>query len=108
MTPELPRPVAVYLEADNTDDPDLLDDCFTADALVHDEERDYRGLAAIKAWKRAVKAKYRYVMEPLAATVSGQTVKLRARLTGDFPGSPIEVDYTFTLAGDRIAGLVIE
>jgi hypothetical protein len=47
------------------------------------------------------------VLEPLAASVHGQTVTLRARLTGTFPGSPVEVDYTFTLANDRITSLVI-
>lgn len=107
MNLELPRPVAVYLAADNADDPDLLDNCFTADARVHDEEHDYRGLEAIKTWKREVKEKYRYVMEPIDVAVNDGTVELRAKVTGDFPGSPVEIDYTFTLAGDKIASLEI-
>ena len=35
------------------------------------------------------------------------TVTMPVRLTGSFPGSPIEVTYTFVLAGDRIASLEI-
>jgi hypothetical protein len=46
-------------------------------------------------------------MEPIDASVSGKTVKLRARLTGDFPGSPVDLDYTFTLAHDKITSLEI-
>jgi hypothetical protein len=46
-------------------------------------------------------------MEPLDASVSQKTVKLRARLTGDFPGSPVDLDYTFTLAHDKITSLEI-
>jgi hypothetical protein len=29
------------------------------------------------------------------------------RLTGSFPGSPIEIRFVFTLAGDKIASLEI-
>jgi ketosteroid isomerase-like protein len=107
MTLELPKPVADYLAADKAKDFDLLASCFADDALVHDEERDYRGVDAIKAWKQQADAKYNYVAEPLDASVNDDTVKLRTRLTGDFPGSPIEVDYTFTLANDKITSLAI-
>jgi hypothetical protein len=43
-----------------------------------------------------------------SCAVSGQTVKLRSRLTGTFPGSPVELDYTFTLADGKIAALEID
>jgi hypothetical protein len=47
------------------------------------------------------------VLEPLSASVGEKTVKLRARLTGNFPGSPVELDFTFTLANDKITSLDI-
>jgi hypothetical protein len=46
-------------------------------------------------------------MEPLDASVSENIVKLRARLTGDFPGSPVELNYTFTVK-DKITSLEIK
>ena len=104
----LPRPVATYLAAVKEKDADMLALCFADDAWVHDENRDYRGLDAIRAWKRETDAKYRYVMEPLDSVVAENTVKLRARLTGEFPGSPVELDYTFTLANDMITSLEIQ
>ena len=107
MILELPRPVATYLAAEKAKDTDMLVLCFADDALVHDEDRDYRGLDAIRAWKQEAEAKYQYVMEPLDASVSEDTVKLRARLTGNFPGSPLELDHTFTLANDKIISLEI-
>jgi hypothetical protein len=58
--------------------------------------------------RRRPRRKYRYVMEPLDASVSENIVKLRARLTGDFPGSPVELDYTFTVANDKITSLEIK
>ena len=105
---KLPQSVATYLAAVKAKDADMLALCFAEDARVYDENHDYRGIDAIKSWKRETDAKYRYVMEPLDASVSGNTVKLRARLTGDFPGSPVELDYTFTLANDKITSLEIQ
>jgi hypothetical protein len=107
MTLKLPGPVTNYLAADKAKDPDMLALCFALDALVHDEGADYRGLDAIKAWKRKAGAKYQYVVEPLDASVSETVVKLHARLTGNFPGSPVELDFTFKLANDKITSLEI-
>jgi hypothetical protein len=108
MSIALPLPVAAYLAADKDKDPDLLSGCFTDDALVHDEGRDYRGKAEIKAWKQGSLKKYQYVVEPLSAAADGDDVRVRARVTGTFPGSPVELDYTFTLANDKIARLEID
>lgn len=104
----LPEPVAAYLAADKANDSAMLARCFTPDARVHDEARDYLGLAAIQAWKRESSAKYQYAVEPLTISSAGQSVTLHARLTGTFPGSPAELDYLFTLAGDKIAALEIK
>src|SRR5713101_923670 len=104
----LPKPVTNYLAAVEAKDTDMLALCFADDALVHDEGRDYRGLDAIKSWKQETGAKYQYVIEPLDADVSETTVSLRARLTGNFPGSPVELHYTFALTNDKITSLVIQ
>jgi ketosteroid isomerase-like protein len=104
----LPNPVATYLAAEKAKDLDMLARCFAEDALVHDEGRDYRGLDAIRSWKQEADRKYQYVMEPLDVSVNDDTVKLRARLTGNFPGSPVDLDFTFTLANDKITSLNIE
>lgn len=47
-------------------------------------------------------------MVPLDASADEKTVRLRARLTGEFPGSPVGVDYTFTLVNDKIPSLDIQ
>jgi hypothetical protein len=107
MLPKLPQPVVDYLAAVEAKDPGMFALCFTDDALVHDEGRDHRGLDAIKAWRKETQTKYKYVIEPLDASVSGNAVKLRARLTGDFPGSPVDLDFKFILTNDKIASLEI-
>ena len=107
MLPKLPQPVATYLAAVKAKDTEMFALCFTDDARVHDEGRDYKGLDAIRAWKNETQTRYKYVIEPLDASVSGNTVNLRARLTGDFSGSPVDLDFKFMLANDKIASLEI-
>jgi hypothetical protein len=108
MSTELPKAIAEYLATEKAKDPTTQSMCFANDAVVHDEGRDYRGRDAIRAWKQDAQAKYQYEMEPLNASTRENNVVLRARLSGNFPGSPVELDYTFTLANDKIASLVID
>ena len=58
-------------------------------------------------WKTEATAKYHYTSEPLAVDCSGTDVTVITRVTGEFPGSPIELRYRFTLEGDKIASLEI-
>jgi hypothetical protein len=52
-------------------------------------------------------AKYHYTSEPLAVDVAGLEVTVTARVTGDFPGSPVELQYRFTLEAALIGRLEI-
>ena len=108
MTLTLPAPVAQYLAAEKAKDSDTLALCFAEDAVVHDEGGTHRGRDEIRSWKREVDEKYRFVVEPLDAAVVDESVKLRARVSGDFPGSPVELVHTFTLAGGEITSLEIK
>jgi hypothetical protein len=107
MSIKLPAPVTDYLAADEQKDLVKLSRCFAKDATVHDENHEYQGLEAIKSWKEQNAAKYQYVVEPLRAAVTEKNVRLHARLTGNFPGSPTELDYTFVLANGKISSLDI-
>jgi len=107
MKTTLPPPLAAYFVAEAHTDTEALAGCFASDAIVRDEGRTMEGLIAIKNWKRDSKAKYKYSAEPLGVSQIGPTVRVPVRLTGGFPGSPIEVTYDFVLAGDKIASLEI-
>jgi hypothetical protein len=103
----LPPPVAGYFLLETTSETSTLGRCFSDEAVVHDERKVHRGIEAIKAWKAAAKHKYRYRVEPLRSQPMVYGVKVWARLTGDFPGSPAELSYDFHLAQDRIVALEI-
>lgn len=105
--PDLPERVARYFREEHPDGADCIDACFAPDAQVRDEGRTIRGHDAIRAWKREARARYRYTVRPLSATREGDTLRVRARVEGDFPGSPVELEYAIALANGRIASLEI-
>jgi|SRR6185369_14496820 hypothetical protein len=107
MSMELPAPIAAYFAAENSDDTEALTGCFAPDAVVRDEGRKIEGIAAIKAWKREGKAKYQHKIKVVGAAESkGETV-VRGLVSGNFPGSPIELAFAFVLEDGLIAGLEI-
>lgn len=108
MDINVPGPVATYLAAEKAKDSEKLARCFREDAFVRDEGREHRGVAGIEAWHREANAKFRYVVEPLDASVNGETAVVRGRVSGDFPGSPTELRFHFTLAGDAIESLEVK
>jgi ketosteroid isomerase-like protein len=103
---QLPAPVAAYFAADSAGG-EAVARCFTDDAVVIDERREHKGRTAITKWKAEASTKYRYTSEPLRVHVSGAEATVTSRLTGDFPGSPVELRYHFTLEGDQIGRLEI-
>ena len=107
MAIDVPEQVAAYLAAEEAKDPDALSRCFTEDGTIHDEGRNYRGRDSIRQWKQEVDAKYRYVLQTVNAQTHGDKVTVRARVTGEFPGSPVELDHIFKLSNDKIASLEI-
>jgi len=108
MSLNLPKPIAEYLAAVEVKNLDKLARCFAKDAVVHDEGGAYRGRDAIKSWSEETQRKYAYSMEALELSATGDTVRLRAKVTGNFPGSPVDLDYLFSLANDKIVSLKIE
>ncbi len=107
MTLTVPKPVGAYLPAEQAKDAEQLSLCFTEDGLVHDEAQHYRGRDAIRQWKQEADKKYRYSKQPLSAHTHGDEVAVRARLTGAFPGSPLELNHFFKLSNDKIDSLEI-
>jgi ketosteroid isomerase-like protein len=107
MSDDLPAPITMYIAAENRGDTDALAQCFAEDAVVRDEGQTIEGLAAIKQWKAETRKKYQHTIEPLAvAQKDGKTI-VTNRLTGNFPGSPIDLEFVFTLDGNKIASLEI-
>ena len=102
----LPKPVAAYFTADEGDG-EAVSKCFTENAIVKDEGHTYKGRAAIKAWKTDASAKYEYTCEPFACEEKDGKTVVTSHLVGNFPGSPVDLRFFFTLEGGKISSLEI-
>ncbi|MBQ0902863.1 nuclear transport factor 2 family protein [Micromonospora sp. U21] len=72
---------------------------FAEDAVVEDESTEYRGIAAIREWRRAVPL-VSYEITDVDDTPAGTVVT--TTITGDFPGSPFAgLKYRFSDYDDR-------
>lgn len=102
----LPQPIAAYFQADHHDGPAVAH-CFTPNGRVRDENRTYSGAAEIEAWKDDSSARYNYVAHPRTIELQGHSHIVISQVTGNFPGSPIDLRYTFVLEHDKIGSLEI-
>ena len=106
MMLDLPGPIAAYFAADR-ESGEAVARCFTEDAVVKDEGHTYQGRAAIKQWKAEASAKYQYTCEPFACEKKDGKFVVTSKLTGNFPGSPVNLRFLFGLECDGIASLEI-
>jgi ketosteroid isomerase-like protein len=81
--------------------------CFTPDAVVVDEGRTYRGSDEIRQWIAKTEEAYAFTLEVTHMAEQGSEAIVTCRVTGTFPGSPVDLRFFFTLEGDKIAALTI-
>lgn len=77
------------------------------DAVVKDEGHTYAGIAEIRRWKEASSLRYEYTSEPIRSESRDGLTIVTSHVTGNFPGSPVDLRYFFKLDGDKIGFLEI-
>ena len=112
MTMSLPTVISDYLAASDRGDLDALVACFTDDAVVLDEDQEWRGQAGIRQWREKVANAYEYTVEVLGVANQGsvdgvQRHDVHAHLEGNFPGGSTDLTFRFGLREERIATLQI-
>jgi SnoaL-like domain len=107
MLSTLPPVVTRFVSASNLRDLDLFVACFAHDAVVEDEAQTHNGIDDVREWKRQTENRYTYTIEPVDLVERNGHTMLTATLTGDFPGSPVELVYDFTIAENAITTLSI-
>ncbi|WP_210638730.1 MULTISPECIES: nuclear transport factor 2 family protein [unclassified Pseudomonas] len=107
MKLKLPSVVEQYFDISNGGDASRLATCFSTNASVFDENRTHEGIDAIEAWLRETQQAFAFQVEPVEVIQGAGTLTVTARVTGDFPGSPVRLNHVFTLADGRISSLEI-
>lgn len=105
---ELPAPIAAYWTAANAGLGAAAAACFAPEAVVRDESHVYRGRAAIAAWIEETTRKYQSVVEPLRCATEAGRHGVIGKVSGSFPGSPVELEFEFTVADGKIVQLEIK
>ncbi len=60
-----------------------------------------------KQWKAGTKKKYQHTVEPLESVQKGGKTVVTNRVAGNFPGSPVNLEFVFELERNKIALLEI-
>jgi hypothetical protein len=108
MSLDLPTPISTYFEAQNAHDVDAMLMAFSSEAVVRDEGRVMIGQAAIRAWIDDTTRKYGVitVAPGRVGQADGRTI-VTTKVSGTFPGSPVDLRYHFNIDGTKIAALEI-
>jgi SnoaL-like domain len=107
MSISLPGPISAYLKAKNEHDVDAMLVSFDENATVKDDGREHHGRSAVRSWLEDVTRKYRVTLDVKDVRDTNGTTVVSGLVSGNFPGSPVLLDYTFTLSGAAIARLEI-
>jgi hypothetical protein len=91
----LPEPITKYFASKH--DPEALATCFKADAILKDNGQTYEGVESIATFLGAALVKYNATTEPFNLRDDDGYHVVRAKVTGDFPGSPAYLTYRFGL-----------
>lgn len=103
----LPPAIQAYFDADTDIDGPAPTAAFATDAIVKDEGKTLVGRQAITEWWRATKAQYQAVSQPREISGAGGHFTVLAEVNGKFPGSPISLNFSFTLKDEAIVALEI-
>lgn len=95
--PALAPAIAAYIAASNTGDTSAIAQCFADDANVFDEGEHQVGPAAIARWVEDTGRRYQPRVEVINVQHRTGKVLVSNRVSGNFPGSPLELRYTFRL-----------
>ena len=107
MAATLPEPLAAYFVAANDHNIDAMLVAFAHDAVVKDEGQTRRGLAAIREWAEETTRKYQPSLAVVDVKAADGKMVVAAKVSGTFPGSPIQLHFAFGLAGAKITSLEI-
>jgi len=108
MTIKLPPLMTAFIKAKNSYDITAFVACFADNAVVHDEGQEMRGTDAIRKWIEASNEKYKDTLCATGLTERGNQIILTALVSGNFDGSPISLDFYFTVNDSKITMLSIQ
>lgn len=87
----LPNVIAELVKTQNNFDSVAYAKCFTETAVVFDEGKTHHGRKEIENWIDNANREYHATMKPLE--YAAKEAILKVEVSGNFPGSPIVLNY---------------
>ena len=107
MPVKLPPLIQHYIDASNAHDVKSILECFADDDAVRDENATCRGKMDIERWITTTIEKYKFQFKPPSSQERDTETVVSVEVSGTFPGSPVSLDYHFTIVNNKIASLTI-
>lgn len=104
----LPGIIIDYIAAANDGRVNDAAACFAPDAQVHDENQDHKGTDAIRQWIAETTESSQPKNEIRSATSAGEVHTVISEISGNFPGSPVELELRFGITNGKISSLGIQ
>ena len=101
----LPKVVSDLVAAQNNFDSAAYRNCFSENAIVHDEGKIHNGTKEIEAWIADSNERYHATIKPVGYEEHETESILKAETSGNFPGSPIVLNYHMKISGGLIQSL---
>jgi len=89
----LPKVVADLVAAQNNFDSIAYAGCFSETAIVEDEGKTHNGRKEIEHWIADSNERYHATIKPAGFEEHDAESILKAETSGNFPGSPIVLNY---------------
>ena len=102
---DLPAPVAALLDAANANDTEAFLGSLTADAVVDDWGREFRGPDAIRGWSDGEFIGVAVTLDVTDVERRDDETTVTATVGGDGFNGPSH--FTFQVSGDRVARMTI-
>lgn len=106
-TTTLPEAVARYFDATNRFDAESAAACFTPEATVRDDGKTHVGTDEIRNWVSHASKEYQPQASVIGAKEMGGVLTVAVSVAGQFPGSPVVLDFEFSLRDEKIAELTV-
>ncbi len=103
----LPKPIAAYYHASDVYDDDLLASCFAEDAILIDEGEEYHGPKDVSGHILEANRNAKVITEITDCIEKNDETVVTATISGNFDGSPVPLDFHFTLNNGKIKTLNI-
>ena len=112
MTTTLPSIALAYIQATNNHDAAAFMALFAGGAVVHDAGREFRGIAAIKAWSDREIMDAQVTLEVLSVAGRDGEVIMTTKVDGNFDRTglpdPVIINHHITVEAGKIAQLTCQ